>query len=66
MDYTEDTLEGKWLMTDPEIMAVKIDAPWGAHYDMEQLLEHAIVHILRHRRQIERFLSEPKFAPKRV
>lgn len=28
----------------------------GQHYDVEQLLEHAIVHILRHRRQIERFL----------
>ncbi len=25
-------------------------------YDVEQLLEHAIVHVLRHRRQIERFL----------
>jgi len=28
---------------------------WGQYYDVEQLLEHAIVHILRHRRQIERF-----------
>ena len=25
-------------------------------YDAEQLLEHAIVHILRHRRQIEKFM----------
>lgn len=29
---------------------------WGQSYDPEQLLEHAIVHILRHRRQITRFL----------
>ena len=29
---------------------------WGQYYDIEQLFEHAIVHILRHRRQIERFL----------
>jgi uncharacterized damage-inducible protein DinB len=29
---------------------------WGQRYDVEQLMEHAIVHILRHRRQIERFL----------
>jgi len=29
---------------------------WGQLYDVEQLMEHAIVHILRHRRQIERFL----------
>jgi len=34
----------------------KIKARWGQSYDPEQLLEHAIVHILRHRRQIERFL----------
>ncbi len=34
----------------------KLVVPWGQLYDVEQLLEHAIVHILRHRRQIERFL----------
>ena len=28
---------------------------WGNIYDIEQLYEHAIVHVLRHRRQIERF-----------
>jgi uncharacterized damage-inducible protein DinB len=39
--------------TDPE---KKILVRWGQQYDVEQLLEHAIVHILRHRRQIERFL----------
>ncbi|WP_299437597.1 DinB family protein [uncultured Aquimarina sp.] len=31
---------------------------WGQLYDIEQLMEHAIVHVLRHRRQIERFLIE--------
>lgn len=34
----------------------KMVVRWGQSYDPEQLLEHAIVHILRHRRQIERFL----------
>jgi len=34
----------------------KILVRWGQLYDVEQLFEHAIVHILRHRRQIERFL----------
>ncbi len=34
----------------------KMKVRWGDHYDVEQLMEHAIVHILRHRRQIERFL----------
>lgn len=33
----------------------KILVNWGQLYDIEQLMEHAIVHILRHRRQIERF-----------
>lgn len=34
--------------------ALKIKAGWGQVYDIEQMAEHAIVHILRHRRQIER------------
>lgn len=34
----------------------KILTRWGQTYDPEQMFEHAIVHILRHRRQIERFL----------
>src|SRR5215469_13623631 len=54
LDYTERTLDGRWEMTEDEVMAIGIDSRWGQRYDMEQLLEHAIVHILRHRRQIER------------
>lgn len=38
--------------------AKKIQMYWGQLYDFEQLMEHAIVHILRHRRQIEKFLSK--------
>ena len=34
----------------------KILVRWGQRYDVEQLMEHAIAHILRHRRQIEKFL----------
>lgn len=33
----------------------KITVRWGQKFDVDQLIEHAIVHILRHRRQIERF-----------
>ena len=33
---------------------LKIKTGWGQVYDIEQMMEHAIVHILRHRRQIER------------
>jgi len=34
----------------------KIITSWGQIYDIEQMMEHAIVHVLRHRRQIENFL----------
>ena len=34
--------------------ALKIKSYWGQLYDIEQLTEHAIVHILRHKRQIEK------------
>jgi len=55
--YTAQTLEGKWELTDEEIQRISIKSRWGSIYDLEQLLEHAIVHILRHRRQVERFLE---------
>jgi DinB superfamily len=35
--------------------AKKLITRWGQFYDIEQMMEHAIVHILRHRRQIEKF-----------
>ena len=62
--HTDETFDGKWLMDYKEQTQVQMDVPWGVRYDLEQLLEHAIVHVLRHRRQIERFLSESQFAPK--
>jgi uncharacterized damage-inducible protein DinB len=34
----------------------KILTDWGQVYDIEQIMEHAIVHVLKHRRQIQRFL----------
>lgn len=55
--YTAATLEGRWAMNDEELTAVQIRTRWGGLYDVEQLMEHAIVHVLRHRRQIEKFLA---------
>ena len=40
----------------------KILVAWGQLFDIDQLFEHAIVHILRHRRQIERFLLKLRVA----
>ncbi len=34
--------------------SLKIKTPWGQLYDIEQMTEHAIVHILRHKRQIDK------------
>jgi uncharacterized damage-inducible protein DinB len=55
--YTAQALEGRWEMSEKEITGTVIRSSWGVVYDMEQLLEHAIVHVLRHRRQIEKFRS---------
>ena len=56
LHYTVQTLEGRWEMSDEEISRTVIHSRWGAVYDVEGLLEHAIVHLLRHRRQLEKFI----------
>jgi uncharacterized damage-inducible protein DinB len=54
--YTENILT---QFRDDELEQIdddyKIKAGWGKYYDIEQMMEHAIVHILRHRRQLEKF-----------
>jgi uncharacterized damage-inducible protein DinB len=55
--YTSATFNGKWDISEDEAEAMRIQSGWGTVYDLEQLLEHAVVHMLRHRRQIERFLG---------
>lgn len=57
LQYTAVTLGGRWSMPESEIEKVTMGTPWGTTYTLEQMLEHAIVHILRHRRQIERLLK---------
>jgi hypothetical protein len=56
LEYTARTLEDRWVMSDDEIADTVIHSRWGVTYDIEQLLEHAVVHILRHRRQIEKLI----------
>lgn len=57
LDYMVQTLDGKWDMSEQEAVDTKMQVRWGPTYDFEQLFEHAIVHVMRHRRQIERFLG---------
>jgi len=55
--YTVDTFEDKWLLTDDELLNTIIKTSWST-YDLEAIIEHAIVHILRHRLQIEKLISK--------
>lgn len=56
MIYTCETFENKWALSEGEISSIKITTRWNSDYDAEQLIEHAIVHVLRHRRQVEKFV----------
>ncbi|MFI5201222.1 MAG: hypothetical protein ACHQNE_02400 [Candidatus Kapaibacterium sp.] len=59
-NYTEASLDKHWSMTDDDLTATIIPVRWSDQHDLEALLEHAIVHILRHRRQIERLTSQAR------
>jgi hypothetical protein len=52
---TEETVEPLLKATDEEVQALSFTVRWGPQYDPEMILEHAICHLLRHRRQLERW-----------
>ena len=52
---TEETVEPLLKASEPEIQALSFAVRWGPHYDPEMILEHAVCHVLRHRRQLERW-----------
>jgi len=56
---TSETVADNLKMTEEKILATRMETRWGL-YDIEMMFEHAIVHILRHRRQIEKFLASQK------
>ena len=55
--YTVETFEDKWDLTYNELMNTIIKTSWTT-YDLEAITEHAIVHILRHRLQIEKMIGK--------
>ncbi len=55
--YASATFDGRWNLSYEEAEALKMQSGWGTTYDLEQILEHMVTHVLRHRRQIERFLG---------
>ena len=52
---TEQTVEPLLKATEQEIQALSFAVRWGPRYDPEMILEHAVCHLLRHRRQLERW-----------
>ena len=59
ISYTSKLVENYSTMTREEILSTRQETRWGL-YDIEMMFEHAIVHILRHRRQIEKLLLSKK------
>ena len=53
--YTEGAIEPLLGKTEKEVTALTFDAGWGVTYDPEMILEHGVCHVLRHRRQLERW-----------
>ena len=45
----------KIILFDEANRALEFTVLWGPRYDPEMILEHAVVHLLRHRRQLERW-----------
>jgi len=54
--YMAETLDGMWEMSYAELDEFVVSRKENFSENLEQLLEHAVLHILRHRRQIEKFL----------
>lgn len=54
--YTVETLEGRWEMSYAELEEFVVERKGNFSENLEQLLEHAVMHILRHRRQVDKFL----------
>lgn len=46
------------LLEDSELAPGTYKSRWGQDYNIEQMLEHAVVHPMRHRIQLERLMAE--------
>lgn len=61
--HVEETLEG-WRrhlagVLDTDLGPTVYTSRWGEPFQIEQMLEHAVVHPMRHRIQLERALTPP-------
>ncbi len=55
--FTDDVLRPHYTMSEDDMDQIHMTAPWKIEYSIDQMLEHAVCHILRHRRQIEKFVA---------
>jgi hypothetical protein len=55
IQLTEETVAPLLSATEQDIQALSFVVRWGPRYDPEMILEHAVCHLLRHRRQLERW-----------
>jgi len=53
--FTESTVEPLLAMSEEKVLALTFPVRWGPTYDPAMILEHAVCHLLRHRRQLERW-----------
>ncbi len=58
--YTVETLDGKWEMSYADMEKFIVERKGDFSENLEQLLEHAVLHVLRHRRQIQKFILKFK------
>lgn len=58
LKYAAATLNNKLEISDEKLGNYLIKSRWGVVYDVEQLMEHAVLHVMRHRRQIEKLMQK--------
>jgi hypothetical protein len=58
--FTEASVSPDWHRPEAELNAFVIRSRWGQVFDLEQMLEHAVTHAERHRRQIVKLLRNAR------
>lgn len=53
--FTAESVAPMRKLSGEEVLKLEFKVSWGSTYNPEILLEHAICHLLRHRRQLERW-----------
>jgi hypothetical protein len=53
--FTAESVAPLRKLPGDEVLKLEFKVSWGSTYNPEILLEHAICHLLRHRRQLERW-----------